>query len=302
MQMCCRPVLVDVGIFVDEFYGVNNMEGTFKANIYLLQKYYDRRNGFVGEPGQTKVYAHEQMSLCETPKRRSDSVCWTPKIKISNMLESRKVGGTVVAFSNGTTERIERFEAIFETSLDFTVYPFDKQVLEIKVESDHMFVSHMWLREWADVTGLNMEKYMESIRNGMSREQAFDEIRSPRQHLGPDLEWAVTGFKSRVEPVSPRYAELLVDGRAVDETKLRYVFALDVSRGAHAYVWNFIVPTNFLAVLSWSGFWISNAVLMPRLASAFVAYLTFQNFASKSSGSLPLVTYVRMSMHVHTRV
>ena len=30
---------------------------------------------------------------------------------------------------------------------------------------------------------------------------------------------------------------------------------------------------------------------MPRVASAFVAYLTFQNFASKSSKVLPLVTY-----------
>ena len=257
VRVCGRPVLVDVGVFVDHFYGVQNMDGTFKANIYLLQRYDDQRNRFAGGIGKGKVFAQERISLCEK-RKHIGAVCWAPKIEISNIAERRRVGGSVIAFSNGTTEKIERIEATFETSFDFASYPFDKQTLEIKVEPEHMYMSHMLLREWTEVTGLNMGKYMESIQNGMSREQAFDEIQSSWQRLEPDLQWAVTGFGSQIESVTPRYAQLHAHGE--DQTKMRYVFTLKVTRSSHAYVWNFIVPTNFLAALSWAGFWISPAV------------------------------------------
>lgn len=295
------PMLLDVGVFIDHFYGVNNKEGTFKANIYIMKKYDDKRNARPYEaPGSTKVFplpegkndASFRPSCASKDKSKAEKICWAADVGVTNMIESRRIGGNMISIQNGTTEWIERLEATFETPLHFGEYPFDKQELEINVEPEHMFKQHMWLREWKEVVGVNIPTFMKAIREGKSREEAFDEIQSENDSLEPDLEWYVTGFRSFVKEEVPSYATTESNRERHDkEIKLRYVFILEIQRSTMAYAWNFITPTNFLAILSWSGFWIPPTALMPRVATSFIAYLTFLNFQQKGGSSLPLLTY-----------
>lgn len=62
---------------------------------------------------------------------------------------------------------------------------------------------------------------------------------------------------------------------------------LDMQRNYDLALWTLFLPSVFVVVLSWSGFYIAPSALMPRFASGLISFLALQTFRSYVAGMIP---------------
>jgi len=70
-----------------------------------------------------------------------------------------------------------------------------------------------------------------------------------------------------------------------------YELAVRVQRAGVNYIQQLVVPMFLLVIISWGSFYININKLMPRVATAFIAFLTLSNWVSSQSNVLPDLHY-----------
>ncbi len=113
-----QPTTVRVGIYVFDVTGVNDVEGTFAADVIVHLRWTDPR--LVRDVGEPRTF-----DLTDV---------WHPRIQIANEQRAfRKFTEQVDVTSDGGVTYRQRFSGTFVVSLDLRDFPVDEQVLPVRL-------------------------------------------------------------------------------------------------------------------------------------------------------------------------
>ena len=113
-----QPTTVRVGIYVFDVTAVNDVEGTFTADVIVHLRWADPR--LVRDVGESRTF-----DLTDV---------WHPRIQIANERRAfRKFTEQVDVTSDGGVTYRQRFSGTFVVSLDLRDFPVDEQVLPVRL-------------------------------------------------------------------------------------------------------------------------------------------------------------------------
>ena len=162
----------------------------------------------------------------------------------------------LVLLSDGTIEYKEKFSAELEAHYDLKEFPFDRQKLEIEIESF----------AWHDdelIFKMNEEKI------GFSNDFEI-------------AEWHIENVESKIESVKD-----LQDRATFSE----FLMEIEVVRKYDYYLWKIIIPLILLVIISWSVFWMIGDKLVDRMSISMTGILTIVAYQFIISDILPRVSY-----------
>jgi len=244
---------VEIGLFVIDITDLDERASTFTAEIDVVSRWHDPARAFVPEPGAPaqRIFI-EDAGLAELGKG------WQPALHAVNAIGSyeRVMFRTTVQADGTMTNRV-RLRMTLRAPLDFRYFPFDTQVLPIRVESMIWPDGALTLAEAADFSGF------------------AEDFEMP--------EWAVTGMVARPEVIERRR-----EGRAYE----RVTFEIEIVRHQGFYIWKIIMPMMIIVILSWIVFWMSSEMLGRRAGVSSTGMLTVIAYQFIVAGSLPRFPYL----------
>jgi hypothetical protein len=182
---------------------------------------------------------------------------WWPAVTIANQVNGRNIENQeLVILSDGTIEYKEKFSAELEAHYDLKKFPFDRQKLEIEIES---FAWH----DEVLLFQMNEEKI------GFSNDFEI-------------AEWHIEKVESKIESVKG-----IQDRASFSE----FLMEIVVVRQYEYYLWKIITPLIFLVIVSWSVFLMIGEKLADRLRFSMIGILTIVSFQFIISDILPRVSY-----------
>jgi hypothetical protein len=123
------PVAVRTALFFVEIASFDENTGVFEATTDLRLAWIDPRLRYPPEES-LNGYKEFRMSAAEAEIAR----LWTPQLRVLNREgEPKSRDRRLRLYPDGTVEIIERTTATYETSLDVTRFPFDRQSLRIEL-------------------------------------------------------------------------------------------------------------------------------------------------------------------------
>ena len=247
------PTLVDLGLYVIDISNIREIDNTVHVQGLLDLVWCDPRLAF--DPDEAGV--HEQEYLEHAAARELDRIWW-PDPDFENQIAPRRIENQLlVVRSDGTVDYQELFVVDLKSPFDLRQFPFDRQTLQIRIESF----------AWTE----NVIRFMaETDKIGFS-----DRLQIP--------EW-------RIEAVTPsiRSRQEVRDRAKFSE------FALDIEvvRESAYYVWRLILPLVAMVFISWIVFWLTGPSVRGRLNIAFRGLLIVVAYQFVISGSLPRLPYM----------
>lgn len=125
------PLKVSVGVWVNTITKIDEVEGSFTAEVDVKLRWTDARLAF---DAKALGLDRQEFGFDETPAKLA--TMWTPAITIANMdkgpTEDRQ---GVIIYSKGEVELFRRMSAKFKCPLDFSRFPFDVQALTVELRS-----------------------------------------------------------------------------------------------------------------------------------------------------------------------
>jgi hypothetical protein len=247
-----RPVPIEIGLEITELNAIDPLASSFRFEGYADFLLCDPRSAFDPETEGAWTRRHIGTSI-EDP-------LWNIKLHVSNGIGAIEVTQRLVEIdANGSIRASGFFNSEVATGFDLRHFPFDRQVLEIHLESfvyDTRFVRFVTDDRLVSVS---------------------DEIQS--------TEWRVDGIHAHVTEHRKARQDLPYS---------RAVVSIDVSREWGFYLSKLWVPLALIVALSWSVFWMSDESLANRIRIAATAFLTVVAYQFAVSGSLPKVAYLTL--------
>jgi hypothetical protein len=239
------PTQVRVGLYVIDITSINDRDLSFTADAFLRLQWNDPRLA-AGTEGTS-------LANC---KPRIDDV-WNPRVQIVNRRQlSKQVEDVVEVDPEGTVTYRQRFYGEFSSKLDLADFPFDKQVLWMRVGS---------LYSPEEVLYVNDENLTGRV----------DTFSIPDWFVGP------VAARVSSQYFSPQERSLA-----------RIDFSFESTRDSGFYVWRVIVPLALIVFMSWTVFWIDPSHLGAQLSVSTASVLTLIAFQFALSSLLPRISYL----------
>lgn len=248
------PTEVAVGAFLIGLSQVSEPSDPFPTidlEMFLNLSWKDPRLAVGDENAPPRVFQGE-----EAEEKLSE--IWSPDIEIQNEVEQRQTESVeLTILADGSVDYEERFGATLNAELDLQEFPFDRQIMDMELQS------FVWDRgEIAFVAN--------------EAQTGFDPgFETP--------EWSVTaveglvGFRSDVR----------------DETEFAsYTFRVHAKRHAGHYLLRIGLPLLFVMSMTWLAFW---EPVEERYRIGFLALLTVVATHAVVSGSLPRLGYATLA-------
>jgi Neurotransmitter-gated ion-channel ligand binding domain/Neurotransmitter-gated ion-channel transmembrane region len=242
------PVKVSIGLYLSNLAEINQASETFDAAGYLMYSWRDSRLAY--KPQQN-----------ETSRGSSLDKIWHPAIEMVNFKSSTNSDTSIDILPDGTVLAQERFAKTLSSGLTLQKFPFDRQSLQVVLES----------LKYDDRT-------VELVAD------------SPKISIGTDSfvalsEWrigAVTGAngKSFFPPEDQYYSRVTVQ--------------VPVTRNYGFYVLKVMMPLLLITIASWSVFWIDPREFSTQIGIAFTNLLTVVALLLVINDTLPHVSYLTM--------
>lgn len=124
-----RPVQVECGIFLLDLVSIIDKEETFVADVNFSFAWYDSRLGYTPQ-GKDDIKVFLDIGAEDQLKKM-----WWPQVEFLNAGKIENVDRSLFIYPNGKVEYHIGFTGSFRSHLDLTQFPFDKQTLQIKVDS-----------------------------------------------------------------------------------------------------------------------------------------------------------------------
>jgi hypothetical protein len=219
----------------------------FEANLYCTQTWNDPR-----------LSAKSRGSSLEECNLKLDEI-WHPELRVMNQGKFWNVSESDIRVdSEGNVLIFHRLRGDLSTQLDIRDFPFDSQVLPIKVLS---------LLYGPDEISL-----------------VADESKTGRLE-----NFSIAGWK--VEPeVKTKTSNQYV--ASLDRDFSRIDFNLTAHRESGFYIWKVMVALFLIVFMAWTVFWIKPLELGPRIGIATAAVLTLIAFRFSLTQLLPKVSYL----------
>jgi len=249
------PTLVDLGLFIVDINRIDEVENTFRMQGFVDLVWCDPRLAF--DPEATTD--EEEVFLEQDAELELERIWW-PDLNFANQTEPRKRENlALVIRSDGTVNYEELFVVVLKSPFDLRRFPFDRQQLEVKIESF----------SWTDEV---LRFHEEAGKIGFS-----DSLEMP--------EWQIR----RVELSVTSSQE--VRDRA---TFSKFLLQIEVARKPGYYLWKLVLPLILLICASWIVFWLTDWMVSRRLGLAFRGVLIVVAYQFVISGSLPRVSYLTL--------
>ena len=247
------PVIADLGLHIVELTKVDEVTNTFNIEGFMDLVWCDPRMAYEVENGEE---LSERILLKDKAQALLNEIWW-PAVTIANQVNARNIENQeLVLLSDGTIEYKEKFSAELEAHYDLKEFPFDRQKLEIEIESF----------AWHDdelIFKMNEEKI------GFSNDFEI-------------AEWHIENVESKIESVKD-----LQDRATFSE----FLMEIEVVRKYDYYLWKIIIPLILLVIISWSVFLMIGEKLADRLRFSMIGILTIVSFQFIISDILPRVSY-----------
>ena len=247
------PVIVDLGLHIVELTQVDEVINTFTIEGFMDLVWCDPRMAYEAE---NEEELGEKILLKEKAQALLNEIWW-PAVTIANQVNARNIENQeLVILSDGTIEYKEKFSAELEAHYDLKEFPFDRQKLEIEIESF----------AWHDdvlIFKMNEEKI------GFSTDFEI-------------AEWHIENVESKIESVKD------IQDRA---TFSEFLMEIEVVRKYDYYLWKIIIPLILLVMISWSVFWMIGDKLVDRMSISMTGILTIVAYQFIISDILPRVSY-----------
>mmetsp|Transcript_60406 Transcript_60406/g.107631 ORF Transcript_60406/g.107631 Transcript_60406/m.107631 type:complete len:525 (-) Transcript_60406:40-1614(-) len=225
--------IVQIGILVKKFLGVKFGENSFEADVLVISTWVDKRAASLLKKGSKTL----SLSGPEAGK-----ILWVPDIVITNrMFDALDLLSSVVqVHGNGTVMKVDRCHATMISLFVANAFPFDSQILPIKVASSSLMVDQLILRIDPALTGVEDYAFEDDTFKFLSSStQTYEEFDGPLQ-------------KSRAK------LDMLV------------------KRKPASFISTVLLPCLFITTTAWSGFFLPcnlPAFMMPRVATSFLSFL-----------------------------
>jgi len=144
--------VVDVAVYMDDFFGVTDTSlNHFQVDVWLTLRWTDSRNGFTASNASAIPVSVQAMNQDPTS-------IWMPDVVFTNQREATTILSNLLLYPNGTSIWMQRIQGKFEGNMDFSVFPWDSQTLELKMESKDLMADALILRPWLQMAGKKNEK------------------------------------------------------------------------------------------------------------------------------------------------
>ncbi len=250
------PTLVGAGIFVTELRNIDAVADDFLFRGYVRATWCDPREGFPPDGG---AFGDERLFLGPRADEKMDGM-WTPAGYPVNQVSELTMSERVLRIrSDGTVSQDVNISVRLDADYDLRRFPFDRQTLEVQVESFTWDRDHLqWLAD-DTITGF------------------ADGLEIP--------EWRIVEVGSRVEEVS------VIRGSAPFH---RYTLFIEVQRKTGFYMWKVILPLLIIVALSWSVFWMTDERFAGRSRISATGVLTIVAYQFVIAEDLPRVAYLTL--------
>jgi hypothetical protein len=250
------PTRVGAGLFVTELRDIDAVADDFLFRGYVRTTWCDPREAF--RPGDGAA-GDERIFLGPRANEKRESM-WIPGGYPVNQVSEMDVSERVIRIrSDGTVSHDLNVTLRLDADYDLRRFPFDRQTLEVQVESFTWDRDHVqWIPD-DTITGF------------------AEGLEIP--------EWRVLDVGSRVEEVP-----VIRSGVPFS----RYTLLIEVERQAGFYLWKVILPLLIIVALSWSVFWMSDERFAGRSRISATGVLTIVAYQFVIAEDLPRVAYLTL--------
>lgn len=250
-----EPVTVDLGLHMEYLNSISEADHAFTLEAFIELVWCDPRLAFdpavVG--GVRRIYL-EGAAVARIQE------IWWPDLFFANSSGSPIVEREeLIIFPDGTVVHEERIMVTLKSQLDLTQFPFDRQKLEIQIES-FAWPSH------------EMVLHLEAGKVGLA-----DVFNTPP--------WRVISHHAEVRSVRE-----VRDRDAFSE----FVMVVETERISMPFVYRLMIPLVLVVIASWSVFWL-RSTSTGRFGVTFTAILTvvaFNFIITDKLPSVPEMTYL----------
>ena len=250
------PVLADIGVYIEEIPVINEIDNTFTVEGLMDIVWCDPRLKYEDQgQGAYEIFLEEDA-------QEKLNIIWWPDVTFANEVEGRDIANEeLVIHENGTVEYREKFAVELEARYNLYKFPFDKQTLEIEIES------FAW-----------DERYLQ-----LHIEEEFIEFSTEFQI--PEWRWEKDDVSTRIEDVKEKGDR---------EPFSEFLMTIHVTRQFGFYIWKVLFPLMILVTMCFAVFWMDDESLSSRLGVGFTGVLTVVAYQFIATGSLPKVPYITL--------
>jgi Neurotransmitter-gated ion-channel ligand binding domain/Neurotransmitter-gated ion-channel transmembrane region len=242
------PIKVSVGLHISNLADINQTSETFDAAGYLMYSWRDSRLAYKQQPNETSRAAN------------LDEI-WHPAMEMVNFKSSTNSDTFVDILPDGTVQAQERFAKTLSSGLALQKFPFDRQSLQVVLES--LKYDDRSVKLVADPQKISIGK------------DSFVSL----------SEWQIgtvigSNGKSFFQPEQQHYSRVTVQ--------------IQVKRNYGFYVLKVMMPLLLITIASWSVFWIDPQEFSTQIAIAFTNLLTVVALLLVINDTLPRVGYLTL--------
>lgn len=249
------PTIVGVGIFVNQLRAIDAVREQYTFIGHLRAVWCDPRLAFdpAVEGATEKVYIGE-----EATRRQGD--IWLPGGFPANRAGALTITEQILRVaSDGTLYNNLNVHVELHAGFDLRSFPFDRQKLELVLESFRWNASEMVMVSDISTTGFAADFSLQ--------------------------EWTVDGVSSR--------AETFVSENSGAPTS-RFILSVDITRRPGFYLWKVMLPILIIVALSWSVFWMTDERLPGRSRITATGVLTVVAYQFVIADGLPRISYLTL--------
>lgn len=250
-----EPVDADLGLHMKYLQSISEADHSFTLEAFVELIWCDPRLAFdAAEAGEVR-----KVFLEEVAQRKIEEIWWPDLYFVNSSGPPTTERHELIIFSDGTVVHEERLQVSLKSKLDLTQFPFDRQKLEIEIES-FAWPAH------------DLVLHLDSEKTGMA-----DVFNTPP--------WRVINYSAEI-----RSKREIRDRDAFSE----FVMVVETARIAMPFVYRLMIPLVLVVMASWSVFWL-RPTSTGRVGVTFTAILTvvaFNFIVTNKLPNVPELTYL----------
>ncbi len=249
------PTIVGVGFHVNDIRGIDPVDNEFEFRGYIRVLWCDPRIAFdpQAEGQSERVFMGEQ---AEHELRRMWFPAGYPVNGVGEVAASERI---LRIRHDGTVKHSINVRVPLATHFDLRRFPFDRQTLELQIES------FAWDRD-------HLQFVHDDSISGFSEEIAIPE-------------W-------NIEAVAGSVIEVAV--MESDTPFARYILEIEIARKPGFYLWKVFLPLVLIVALSWSVFWMTDERFSNRSRISATGVLTIVAYQFAFAKDLPRIGYLTL--------
>lgn len=232
---------VQMGVLVVDLLQIDDVDQSFEAVVIVRLAWRDPRLAS-GTEGTRSLPLEE---------------VWSPRFVITNEIQTRTQFRDMVQVEpDGTVVYMQRFAGRYYSPLDLREFPFDTQVLQLRVTFPDFEPESLALVPDLQYTG---------ILGGASASQ-----------------WSIGTPELRSDPIEP----------LANISRASILLTFEIERKPNYYIWKMIAPMVLIVFMSWTVFWISPENAGAQIGVATSSMLTLIAYRFILGNLLPRVAYL----------